>query len=133
MNFFEKNKDSAFFSKEIAEALRERGINLPDVMANIRRLERKGLVYVRGYRTGYRETPFKEGFLITWLDYSKPREQAIEEAIQRTEVALTEKSNSSLIMQRIHTIRDQIIDAPKLNLFCYNLHNLKSSYHTNRI
>lgn len=113
--FLEKNKNSAFFSKEIAEALKDKGINPPDVMTNIRRLERKGLVYVRGYRTGYGETPFKEGFLITWLDLSKPREKAIEEAIQRTEIALVEKSNSSPIMQRIHVIRDQIIEASKLN------------------
>ncbi len=51
---------------------------------SVRRLERKGLVYVRGYR----ETSFKEGFLITWIDPSKPRELAME----RTERALIEKS-----------------------------------------
>lgn len=84
-------------------------------MTNVRRLERKGLVYVRGYRTGYGETPFKEGFLITWLEPSKPREKSIEEAIQRTEIALVEKSDSSPIMQRIHVIRDQMIEASKLN------------------
>jgi len=43
-------------------------------MTSVRRLERKGLVYVRGYRSGSRETPFKEGFLIAWIDPSKPRE-----------------------------------------------------------
>ncbi len=89
--FLERNRDCAFFSKEVAEALEDKGISPPDVMTNIRRLERKGLVYVRGYRTGYGETPFKEGFLITWLDSSKPREEAIEEAIHRTEIALVEK------------------------------------------
>jgi len=113
--FLETNKDSAFFSKEIAEALKDKGINPPDVMTNVRRLERKGLVYVRGYRTGYGETPFKEGFLITWLDPSKQREKAIEEAIRRTEKTLVEKSNSSPTMQRIHIIRDQLIEASKLN------------------
>jgi DNA-binding HxlR family transcriptional regulator len=114
-DFLSRNKDGAFFSKEIAEALKEKGINPPDIMTNVRRLERKGLVYVRGYRTGYGETPFKEGFLITWLDPSKQREKAIEEAIQKTEKALVEKSNSSPIMQRIHIIRDQVIESSKLN------------------
>lgn len=113
--FLEKNKDSAFFSKEIAKALKDKGIKAPDVMGNIRRLERKGRVYVRGYRTGSGETPFKQGFLITWLDSSKPREEAIEAAIRRTEIALVEKSNSSPVMERIHIVRDQVIEASKLN------------------
>jgi len=113
--FLERNQNSAFFSKEIAEALKEKGIKPPDVMTNLRRLEKKGLVYVRGYRTGYGETPFKEGFLITWLDPAKQREKAIEEAIRRTERALVEKSNSSPVMQRIHVIRDQLIEASKLH------------------
>jgi hypothetical protein len=112
-DFLQRNKDRAFFSKEITQALKHRGIKPSDIMTNVRRLERKGLVYVRGYRTGYGETPFKEGYLITWIDPSKPREKAIEEAIRRTEIALMEKS--SPIMQRIHVIRDQIIEASKLN------------------
>ena len=57
--FLKSNGDRAFFSKEIAEALKGRGIKPPDVMTSVRRLERKGLVYVRGYRSGSRETPFK--------------------------------------------------------------------------
>ena len=68
-----------------------------------------------GYRTGRGETPFKEGFLITWLDPSKPREEAIEEAIRRTEMALVERSNSSKVMQRIQIVRDQVIEASELN------------------
>ena len=113
--FLERNKDSAFFSKEIAEALKEKGVKPPDIMTSVRRLERKGLVYVRGYRTGRGETPFKEDFLITWFDLSKPREEAIEEAIRRTEMALVERSNSSKVMQRIQIVRDQVIEASKLN------------------
>jgi len=49
------------------------------------------------------------------LDRSfKPREKAIEEAVQRTERALAEKSASSPIMRRIHAIRDIVIEASKL-------------------
>jgi hypothetical protein len=39
--FLERNKESTFFSKEIAEALKDRGIKPSDVMTNIRKLERK--------------------------------------------------------------------------------------------
>ncbi len=77
LELLRKNKDKAFFSKEIAEALKDKGIKPPDVMSNVRRFERKGLVYVRGYRASYGETPFKEGYLVTWIDPSKPREKAI--------------------------------------------------------
>jgi len=63
--FLRKNSDRAFFSTEIAEALKEHGVKPCDVMNTVRRAERKGLVYVRGYRSHDRETPFKEGYLIT--------------------------------------------------------------------
>lgn len=112
--FLKSNGDRAFLSKEIAEALRDKGVKPPDVMTSVRRLEKRGLVYVRGYRSGSRETPFKEGFLITWIDPSKPRELAIEEAIERTERALIEKSESSPLMQRIRMARDLMRKASKL-------------------
>jgi hypothetical protein len=48
-------------------------------MSNVRRFEKRGLVYVRGYKLDDRQTPFKEGFLITWIVSQKPREQALEE------------------------------------------------------
>jgi|GEM_PF-5628009 len=41
LEFLEKNKDKAFFSKEIAEALRDKGIKPPDVMSNVRRFEKR--------------------------------------------------------------------------------------------
>ncbi len=104
--FLKSNCGRAFFSKEMAEALKDREIKPPDVMPSVRRLGRKGLVYVRGYRSGSRKTPFKEGFLITWIDPSKPRELAMEEAVERTECTLMEKVASSLLMQRIRMVRD---------------------------
>lgn len=79
----------------------------------MRRFEREGLVYARGYKMDEHQTPFKEGYLITWTDPKKPREQAIEEAIQRTEKALAEQVSASLLMERVHQIRD-IIEHSKL-------------------
>ena len=83
------------------------------VMSNVRRFEQKGLVYVRGYKTDERQTPFQEGYLITWLDSSKPREMAIEEAIQRTDKALDGRFSTSPFMERVHRIRDMIIEHSK--------------------
>ena len=112
--FIEENADRAFYSTEIVEILKDRGIEQRDIMSTVRRAEDKGLVYVRGYRTHDDQTPFKEGYIITWIDPSKPREQALEEAVQRTEKALAHKSSTSPIIERIHQIRDVIIESTKL-------------------
>jgi len=37
-------------------------------MSNVRRFENKGLVYVRGYITDEGQTPFREGYLINYLN-----------------------------------------------------------------
>jgi len=114
LEFLREHQDQAFFSKDIAEALREYGVKPRDIMSNVRRFERQGLVYVRGYKTDERQTPFKRGYLITWLDQDKPREQAIEEAIERTERALEGEVSSSPLMERVHRVRDIIIEHSKL-------------------
>ncbi|MBT0159031.1 hypothetical protein G4O51_03500 [Candidatus Bathyarchaeota archaeon A05DMB-2] len=64
-----------------------------DIMANVRRFEKRGLIYVRGYKMGDRQTPFKDGYLITWLDPEKPRKEAIEDAIQKTDRKLADSSS----------------------------------------
>ena len=114
LNFLNSQRDRAFFSTEISEALKEHGVKIRDVMSNVRRFEQKGVVYVRGYKTDERQTPFKEGYLITWLDSSKPRETAIEEAIQKTDKALDGKVATSSFMERVHLVRDMIIEHSKL-------------------
>jgi hypothetical protein len=79
-------------------------------MVNVRRYEKKGLVYVRGYKSENRQTPFQEGFLLTALDQGLPRDQAIREAVARTDLALQGRSSSSPIMERVHRIRDIVIE-----------------------
>ena len=44
--FLERNADKAFYSTEIAEALRGETVKQWDVMSTIQRAERKGLVYI---------------------------------------------------------------------------------------
>jgi len=90
LEYLEEHGDHAFFSKDIAEALKGYGVEVRDIMSNIRRFEKKGLVYVRGYKTDDRQTPFKKGYLITWLDPEKPRKEAIKDAVQRTNKALNQ-------------------------------------------
>jgi hypothetical protein len=82
----------------VVERLSEYGVLVRDVMANVRRFERHGLVYVRGYKTDDRETPFKEGYLLTWVDPRLPREQAILEAVERREAALGGAASGSPLM-----------------------------------
>jgi DNA-binding MarR family transcriptional regulator len=61
------NIGRAYFSSELVGLLH---VKPSDVMSLSRRLERQGLVLVRGYREADRETPFKRGYLLTWIDSS---------------------------------------------------------------
>jgi len=114
LDFLRENKNRAWFSNEVAKTLKGKRVKPSDVMTNVRRFEDKGLVYVRGYRTDYGETPFRDGYLLTWIDQSKPREQALEEAIQRTELALKENESVSPIVHRVRVIRDILFESTKL-------------------
>jgi len=78
LEYLEEHKNKAFFSKDIAEALKGYGVKARDIMSSVRRFEKKRQVYVRGYKTDDRQTPFKKGYLITWLDQEKPRKEAIK-------------------------------------------------------
>lgn len=120
LDFIKENRDKAFYSKELVEALKNNGVKPSDIMSNVRRFEKKGMIYVRGYRMHDKQTPFKDGYLLTWLDSGKPREQAIEDAIQRTNLVLDSKASTSPVIERIHLIRDQILEATKLrDLVCF--------------
>jgi hypothetical protein len=83
-------------------------------MANVRRWEKQGLVYVRGYKTEERETPFREGYLVTWLDQGKPREAALVEAVERTEKALAGVSAGSPLMEWVMRVRDVVVEHSRL-------------------
>jgi hypothetical protein len=81
LNFLRENVDRAFYTSEIARVLKDRGITIRDVAANLRRYERKGRAFFRGYRSAEHETPFAAGYIVTYLEPSKPRSQAIAEAL----------------------------------------------------
>ncbi len=114
LDYIKDNRERAFYSKELVNSLKDKGVKPTDIMSNVRRFEKKGIVYVRGYRMHDKQTPFKDGYLLTWIDISKPREQAIEEAIQKTNLVLDSQSSTSPVIERIHLIRDQILEATKL-------------------
>ena len=114
LDFLRENGDGAFFSVDVAEALAEHGVLVRDVMANVRRYEKRGLVYVRGYKTDEVESPFRRGYLLTWLDGDLPRDEAIAGAIRRTDAALAGLASSSPLMERVHRIRDMVLEHSQL-------------------
>jgi hypothetical protein len=114
LSLLKGNPARAFFATEIVHALSCSGIKPCDIMSNVRRWEKKGLVLVRGYRLDDRQTPFKEGYLITWIDPSMPRDKAVKEAIDKTEKALVNKESTNPTIQRIHRTRDLILQASRL-------------------
>ena len=110
--YLEENAASAYFSRDVFEALEDHGIKMRDVMSTVRRYDKQ--IYVRGYRSDDRQTPFREGYLLTWIDQTLPREQAIQEAIERTDKALLDRSSTNPVIERVHAIRDRVIESSKL-------------------
>lgn len=113
-DFLRENIDRAYYSTEVKEALQDEGVKQRDVMSTVRRAEKKGLVYVRGYRTHDRQTPFEKGYMLTWLDNGKPREETLDEAIERTEKALRDTESITPVIERVHRIRDIVMESSKL-------------------
>jgi len=90
--FLSSNSHRALYSTEISQRLKDVGVKAGDVMSCVRRLEARGSVYVRGHETSGRQIPFKDGYLIARLDPNKPKDKAIEEAVERTDIALGGKT-----------------------------------------
>jgi hypothetical protein len=110
LGFLRENRDRTFFSRDVVDALAEHGVKSRDIVSNVRRFERQGLVYIRDYKTDEAESPFKRGYLLTWFDRDLPRKQTIAEAIGRTDLALEGRASSSPLMERVHRIRDIILE-----------------------
>jgi len=115
IDFLRDNSDKAWFSTQIRKQLGEDLIKACDIMTAVRSRAKKGWVYVRGYTTDSYSTPFREGFLLTWIDQDLLQDQAIKEAFERTEITLSKSANSSPIAARIHRIRGLLIEAARAN------------------
>jgi len=114
LDFLRSHADQAFFATEIRDSLKDYGVEQGDVMGNLRRYEQKGLIYVRGYRGHDRRSPFKEGFLITWIEEGVDRDDALDKAIDRTNKRLENRESTNLVIQRIHRIRDRVFESTRL-------------------
>jgi len=121
LDFLKENKSEAFYSVDIKEKLEVKSC---DIMSNVRRFEQKGLVYVRGYQSHDQRSPFSKGFILTWIDQKKPRDQAIKEAFERTSKILLENPTSNTIHERIRLIRDQLLTTNELLSLTYLKHIL---------
>jgi DNA-binding MarR family transcriptional regulator len=116
LNYLINNKEKAFYSNDVVKAL---GVKSCDIMANVRRFEKKGQVYVRGYQTHDGRSPFRKGFLLTYIDQEKPRDNAVREAFERTDKMLLENPTSNTIFDRVRLIRDQLLTTYELLSMSY--------------
>jgi hypothetical protein len=114
LSFLRENVDRAFHTSELAKLLKDQGIAIRDIAPNLRRYERKGHIFFRGYRSAEHETPFAAGFIVSYLDPSKSRSQSIAEALQRTDSLLEGGSHINPLAERIRVIRDEILKAKEL-------------------
>ena len=70
-------------------------------MANVRRYEHRGLVYVRGYRAHDHHSPFQEGYLTTWIDQEKSRDEALADTVDITNTALYHSETTNPVIEKI--------------------------------
>jgi len=115
LDYLKAHKGGAFFSADIYDALKDQGVKKGTVSYAIRYYEKKGSVFVRGYRSHSNKTPFQRGFLVTWIDRDKPRETALNEALKRTEEALGGRARKATLLERVRFIRDIIISTTHQN------------------
>jgi hypothetical protein len=116
LNFLKENSDKAFYSTEIFNALKEKGVTMPDIMTTARRYERKGLLYVRGYQTHDSQSPFQEGYLITWIEQQNNGNDldALKQAVMRTNEALKDNASTNPLVQRVLAIRNLVVSETEL-------------------
>ncbi|MEP0823849.1 MAG: hypothetical protein HRF40_00025, partial [Nitrososphaera sp.] len=118
LNFLKQHSDKAFYSTEIFNALKEKGVTMPDIMTTARRYERKGLLYVRGYQTHDSQSPFQEGYLVTWIeqqDNDGNDLDALKQAVLRTNEALKDNASTNPLVQRVLAIRNLIVSETELD------------------
>jgi predicted GNAT family acetyltransferase len=95
--FLREGRNRAFYATEVTETLAGEGVAQRDVMMAVRRAEREGLVYA-GYRTHDRQTPFREGYLVTWISEEALRKNALSMRVSqdRGSCTVTVPSGSEL-------------------------------------
>ena len=116
IQFLREHSDEAHYSRDIVDTLE---VKSSDIMSNGRRYERNGMIYIRGYQSHDQRSPFKKGFILTWIDQDLPRDQAIKEAFERTSKVLSENATSNSIHEKIRLIRDQLLTAKEILSFSY--------------
>jgi len=121
LSFLQENTDKAFYSKDITEELKVKSC---DIMSNVRRFERKGLVYVRGYQSHDQRSPFSKGFILTYIDQRASRDRAVKEAFERTSKMLLDNPTTNTIHEKIRLIRDQLLTTNELLSLTYLKHVL---------
>jgi hypothetical protein len=118
LNFLKQHSDKAFYSTEIFNVLKGKGVTMPDIMTTARRYERKGLLYVRGYQTHDSQSPFQEGYLITWIEQQNNDGNdlaALKQAVLRTNEALKDNASTNPLVQRVLAIRNLIVSETQLD------------------
>lgn len=117
LNFLKHNSDRAFYSTGVFNALKDKSVTMPDIMTTARSYERKGLLYVRGYQTHDSRSPFREGYLTTWIERQNDNGNdlaALKQAVVRTNEALKDNAATNPLVQRVLAIRNLIVSETEL-------------------
>ena len=111
LKFLQEHSDRAFYSTDLVSKLEIRSC---DEMANVRRFEQQGRVFVRGYQYHNKRSPFRRGYVMTIIDQVIPRDDAVKQAFERTNTIIVEQTTSNKVLERVRMIRDQLLIANDL-------------------
>jgi hypothetical protein len=64
-----------------------------------------------GNREANRETPFRKGFLLTWIDCTLGRDAGIRKAFETTSARLVGEECTNPIIHRVRAVRDSVVAA----------------------
>ncbi|HXG07050.1 MAG TPA: hypothetical protein VNI77_06970 [Nitrososphaera sp.] len=71
---------------------------------------------MRGYQTHDSQSPFQEGYLITWIEQQNNGNDldALKQAVMRTNEALKDNASTNPLVQRVLAIRNLIVSETEL-------------------
>jgi 2-polyprenyl-3-methyl-5-hydroxy-6-metoxy-1,4-benzoquinol methylase len=110
LRFLKEHKDEAFFLIEVSEALKSEKVSPMDLLKISRKYEIKGMIYLAT------TWPFGEGYVLTWIDQIKAKNEAIREAKAR--VTQKKRKLEADVLKTVQYLTPLLEGEPILDVGC---------------
>jgi len=126
-------KDRAMFTVDIRQRLRREGLEVPQshIMSALKPFDLK-TIYVRGYQTANAQAPFQRGYAITALNPTLTQDEAIEDAIRKTDRLLKDQPTKSPVLdaaQKAYAVVTDLSNRKDIASSLYVMSRLRLTQH----